>query len=187
MAERQRERILEATYACVARKGLTATTMDDAAHEAGLSRATVYRYFPGGRDQLIDEVITWEVGRFFTRVAAEVGRQPDLASLVERGLIAAHASLEHHEVLQHVLQTEADRLLPQLATVMPIVQAVLRDYFRPWIEREALRPGVEPDEAADFLARMALSFIGSQSQWDLTDPDQVHDLVRTRLLAGILA
>ena len=55
-----RQRILEATYACVARWGLSKTTVEDAAREAGLSRATVYRYFPGGRDELIDAVVSWQ-------------------------------------------------------------------------------------------------------------------------------
>ncbi len=43
-----RERLLQATYDCVARWGLAKTTVEDAAREAGVSRATVYRYFPGG-------------------------------------------------------------------------------------------------------------------------------------------
>ena len=58
MATGGRERILEATYACVARYGLGKTTVEDAAREAGVSRATVYRHFPGGKDQLVAEV--WE-------------------------------------------------------------------------------------------------------------------------------
>jgi AcrR family transcriptional regulator len=186
MADGQRERILEATYACVARVGLRHTTMEDAAREAGLSRATVYRYFPQGRDQLIDEVITWEVARFFVRLAKQVGRPADVATLIERGLMAAHDALEHHDVLQQVLQTEADRLLPQLATTMPLVEAVLRDFFRPWLERDRLRPGVDAEEAAEFIARMVLSFIGSQGRWDLTDRAEVTRLVRDQLLAGVL-
>jgi len=51
-----RERLLQATYSCVARWGLAKTTVEDAAREAGVSRATVYRYFPGGRDELISAV-----------------------------------------------------------------------------------------------------------------------------------
>jgi hypothetical protein len=43
-----RQRILEATYVCVARWGLAKTTVEDAAREAKVSRATVYRTFPGG-------------------------------------------------------------------------------------------------------------------------------------------
>jgi hypothetical protein len=34
---------------------------------------------------------------------------------------------------------------------------------------------------------MLLSFIGNQGRWDLTDPAQVAQLVRTELLAGVLA
>jgi hypothetical protein len=45
--------------------------------------------------------------------------------------------------------------------------------------------GPELDAAADFLARMVLSYIGSPGRWDLNDPEQVARLVRAELLAGI--
>src|SRR5207245_805979 len=81
-----RERILEATYACVARYGLAKTTVEDVARAARLSRATVYRYFPGGRDQLMGEVIAWETGRFFGRLAEAVAGAPDFGALLEEAL-----------------------------------------------------------------------------------------------------
>ena len=70
--ERMRERLLQATYDCVARWGLAKTTVEDAAREAGVSRATVYRYFPGGREELIGAVVAWEFSRFFLRLYEEV-------------------------------------------------------------------------------------------------------------------
>ena len=45
-----RDRLLAATYRCVSRFGLGKTTIDDVAKESGLSRATIYRQFPGGRE-----------------------------------------------------------------------------------------------------------------------------------------
>jgi len=70
-----RERILEAGYACVARYGLAKTTVEDVARASGLSRATLYRYFPGGKDQLITEGVLLKgdmaarkVGRFLGRL-----------------------------------------------------------------------------------------------------------------------
>jgi AcrR family transcriptional regulator len=42
-----RERILEAALKLVGVQGLTALSMDDLANEAGVSRATLYRLFPG--------------------------------------------------------------------------------------------------------------------------------------------
>ena len=65
MAIDSRQRTIEATYACVARRGIAKTTVEDVAREAGISRATVYRAFPGGRDELIDATISWAVLDFF--------------------------------------------------------------------------------------------------------------------------
>jgi AcrR family transcriptional regulator len=181
-----RERILEAGYACVARYGLAKTTVEDVARAARLSRATLYRQFPGGRDQLLREVITWETGRFFGRLAEAVAGAADFAGLLEEALLFAHRAVEEHEVLQKVLQTEPERLLPQLTVESERVLVFIRRFLLPYLEREQLRDGVDAEEAADYVARMLLSFIGNQGGWDLTDPAQVSRLVRTELLAGVL-
>ena len=185
--EGPRPAILAATVECVGRFGIAKTTMDDAARAAGVSRATVYRHFPGGRDQLIAEAINWEVARFFARLALHVADAPDFASLLERGLAFAHRSVVEHTVLQAVAATEPERLLPQLTTAAPVVMAVMRGYLEPLVEREKLAEGVDPEAAAEWLARNILSFIVAEGSWDLTDPIAVRRLVRTQLLAGVLA
>jgi hypothetical protein len=40
---------------------------------------------------------------------------------------------------------------------------------------------------ADYLARMVLSYMSAPGRFDLTDADQVRDLVRCELLAGLQA
>ncbi len=182
-----RSQILAATVTCIGRYGIAKTTLEDVAREAAVSRATVYRHFAGGRDQLIGEAITWEVGRFFTRLGLHVDDAPDFATRLERGLIFAHRAVEEHEILQKVVETEPERLLPQLTVTGPLVLAVLRGYLEPLVQDERLRPGLGPEEAADWLARNVLSFIVAQGHWDLTDPVAVRRLVRTQLLAGVLA
>ncbi len=62
-----------------------------------------------------------------------------------------------------------------------------RDYFVELLGHEQLRPGVDVGEAADYLARLFLSYLGSQGSWDLTDEGDVRRLVRTQLLAGVVA
>jgi AcrR family transcriptional regulator len=181
-----RERLLEATFACVARYGLAKTTVEDVAREARLSRATVYRYFPGGRDELNREVIEWETARFFGRLAEAVIGTVRFAEMLEEGLLFAHRAVEEHEVLQKVLETEPERLLPTLTTASDRIRGSIADFLVPYLERERLRPGVTPAAAADFLSRMLLSFIGAQGRWDLTDRAQVRALVRGELLAGVL-
>lgn len=186
MADDARTRILEATVACMGRYGIAKTTVDDVARTAGVARATVYRHFPDGKDQVISEAITWAVAQFFTDLARAVADAPDFPTLLERALVHAHRAVDEHEVLQKVLETEPERLLPQLTQSAPLVQAAIRDDFAARLAHEALRPGVDPEVAADWLSRMGLSFVISEGRWDLTDPEAVRRLVREELLAGIL-
>jgi AcrR family transcriptional regulator len=184
-----RERILEATYACVARYGLAKTTIEDAAREARLSRATVYRYFPGGRDQLLNEVIAWETARFFLRLADAVNGATDFTHLLEEALLFAHRAVEEHRVLQKILETEPGRLLPTLTVESARIRPLISAFLVPFLERErGGRPStLDTARATDYVARMVLSFIGAPGRWDLTDRDQVATLVRTELLGGVLA
>jgi AcrR family transcriptional regulator len=166
------------------------TTIEDVARASGVSRATIYRLFPGGRDQLLLETVGWEMTRFFTRLAAAVADTPDLESRLEVGLAFARRSVLEHAVLQKVLASEPDLLLPLMTVEQHRVLGFITAYLRPLLaaEEEAgrLRPGVDVEQAADYVARMLLSLIGSPARWDLSDPAAVSDLVRDELLGGIL-
>ena len=186
MGDDARDRILAATVVCLGRYGIAKTTVDDAAREAKVARATVYRHFPDGREQVIAESITWAVARFFGDLAAAVDHAPDFPTMLEQALMHAHQAVAEHVVLQKVLETEPERLLPQLTQSAPQVQAVLRDYLADKLRSEPLLPGVDPVEAGDWLARMGLSFILAEGRWDLTDPASVRRLVREELLVSIL-
>ena len=185
-----RDRVLAAAYECVARFGIAKTTVEDVVKESGVSRATVYRVFPGGKDELLRAAVSWEMDRFFLRLAEEVVAAPDFASMVERGLTFAHSAVHQHEVLQKVLVTEPERILPLLTTEQDRPLHYITAFLLPYLERERtagrVRDGVDLEESADFVARMILSLIGSRGEWDLADPDAVHQLVREHLLAGIL-
>lgn len=194
-----RDRVLAAVVAQAGREGLARVTVDAVATEAGVSRASVYRWFPGGREQLIDEGVTWEVGRFLHRLARAVevdepmtGAPPAapaqvFAGRLVRGLIFAHRAIAEHEVLQRLLETEPGGFLPQLQQTTPLVTAVIRDYLRERLAGVRLRPGVDVDVAADYLARMVLSFMATPGRWDLGDRAEVERLVAVELLGGIVA
>jgi len=185
-----RERVLAATYACVARFGMGKTTVEDVVKESGVSRASIYRLFPGGKDQLLRETVGWEMNHFFGRLAEAVYEAPDFASLLEEGLVFAHRSIQEHEVLRKVLETEPERLLPLITVEQHRVLDFITAFLLPYLEREQragrVRPGVDLDAATEYVARLVLSLIGSPGRWDMDDPEQVRVLVREELLGGIL-
>jgi AcrR family transcriptional regulator len=182
-----RERILAATYERVAADGLARTTVESVAQSGTVSRATIYRHFPGGRDELIQAVVSWEVGRFFDKLAEDTADATDFTDWLAQTLLSARHRLVEHEVLQHAFALEADQLVPPMLTVMPIALGMLREQIAERLAREELRPGVDLDEAADLLARLLVSFIGTPGSWNLDDPEQLDRLVRGQLLAGVLA
>ena len=182
-----RERILGAAVVCVGRSGFAKTSIEAVAAEAGVGRATIYRYFPGGKDEVFAQTIAWEVFLFFQRLAVEVGDEGGLAERLEAGLRFAHRELADHEVFQKVVETEPERLLPHLSQSGPLITAALSDYLEPLLAESNLVPGTPIAETADFLARMVLSYIIGEGSWDLDDPAQVGELVREQLLAGVLA
>jgi AcrR family transcriptional regulator len=181
-----RQRIIEATYDCVARWGLAKTTVEDAARQAGVSRATVYRYFPGGREELVNAVVSWQYAAFFGRLYEEVRTAATLEEVLERGLTFARRALIGHEVLQMVLRTEPELLLPQLTVETNRTLGMISGFLVPYLHDRDTAPGLDIRDAADFLARMILSFISAPGRWDLDDPEQVAQLVRTELLAGVV-
>jgi len=184
-----RDRVCAGAYECIARFGLAKTTVDDVARASGVSRATIYRMFPGGRDQVLRETVGWEMTRFFASLADAVADATDLETRLERALVFAHRAVVEHAVLQKILTTEPEALLPLMTVEQHRVLNYIVEYLRPLlvVERDAgrLRPDVDVDLAADYLARMVLSLIGSPGRWDLTDPVEVQHLVREELLGPV--
>ena len=105
---------------------------------------------------------------------------------MERGLTFAHRSIAEHEVLQRVLQTEPELLLPALTVKSDTTLGLVAAFLTPYLEQPPVGPGGGGAEAADFLARMVLSYMTAPGRWDLDDPEQVARLVRAELLGGIL-
>lgn len=182
-----REHILQGAFDCIARFGISKTTVEDVARASGVSRATLYRYFPGGREDLIASVISWETTRFFLRLYQEVAAAHDLEEVLIIGLSFARRAVVEHEVLQRVLDSEPELLLPHLTVDATRVVDLVAAFLRPMLVSYGLREQGQPSaaEAADFLARMILSFVMAPGRWNLEDPEELERLVKDGLLAGI--
>ncbi len=152
MVDDTRHRIVESAYACVARWGIAKTTVEDVAREAGVSRATVYRTFPGGRDELISAAVSFAADEFFVRLYEQVHDADGLEQVMERGVVFARRSILEHEVLQRVMQTEPEKLLPMLTVESNRIRDGIASFLLPYLEARGVADGVDLPVAADFLA-----------------------------------
>lgn len=182
-------RVLDATFAEVAEHGLAALTVEAVAVRAGSSRATLYRHFPGGRDELVARTIEREVERFFAAVIADV--PPATAGVVDHVagiVVSARRLLGEHDVLQRLLVEEADAIVPSLATVQPLVATGLARHLTTTlgeaVARGEVRSDVDVALAGDHAARLVLSYVGSPGRWDRVG--QTRRLVQDRVLAGVV-
>jgi AcrR family transcriptional regulator len=184
-----RARVLEAALSCIEQEGLAATSVEDVARAASVSRATIYRHFPGGREQLVTETATWEVARFFARVEQTVAAEPDLAARLRLALSSGHRALDDHALLHRLLRTEPEAVLTELSVATDLVLELIIAYLADQLvaEQAARRVRLDLDvpEAADHLGRLYLSYLGAPGRWDLDDPAQVDRLVRTQFMGGI--
>src|SRR5882757_3039047 len=71
-------KVVDAALRAIARFGLTKLTVDDVAREAGISRATLYRYFPG-RGAVLAAVVQAETERLERGLDEALGEATTLA------------------------------------------------------------------------------------------------------------
>lgn len=163
------------------------TAVDDVAQEARLSRATVYRHFPGGKDQLVRETVMWETAHVVERLRETVAGAADLEELLIETLTFGHRAVSTHEVLQKVLETEPERILPALLSETPWLVELLASHLRPAIAQAPdRREGLDVEAAGSHLARLVLSFITAPTGRDLDDRDVARSLVRTQFLPVVV-
>ena len=178
--------VLAAAYRSVADRGVEATTLSTVAEEAGISRATLYRWFPGGREELLAQVVAWEHQRFFLSLYEAVRECTTLEQVMVQGLLEAHRAMATHEVLQMVLAQDPSLLAAALSDQDEPTRAQIAGFLLPYLQAHDLAEGVDPEGAAAYLARLVLSYLGAPGRWDLSDPSQVADLVRIEFLASVV-
>jgi len=181
----QEERILDATLVCIARWGLAKTGLDDVAREAGVSRATVYRAFPGGKDAVVVAVTRSELNRFFGAVEGRLTAASTLEELLVAGITEAGTRLATHAALRALVSFEPEEILPLLAFErMDRVLAACTAFAAPHLCRFV--DEMTAARVAEWAARVVVSY----SSWpsvdvDLADEASVRRLVRQLFLPAI--
>jgi len=143
-----RTAILDATWALVRERGLTAVTMSQIAEETGIGRATLYKYFPDVETILL----AWHQRHVAGHLEhlAELRDQPGdardrLAAVLEAYALIAHHRGHHGPDLgallhrgEHVVRTQQQLI------------DVIKDLLTEVADTGDLRNDVEPDELASY-------------------------------------
>lgn len=178
-------RVVTATLSCIGRWGLAKTTLDDVAREAGVSRATVYRLFPGGKPALLQASGVHEMCRLLAEVTGSVAQAESIDELLSTAVVGAARWIRHNAPLQMLMRHEPEVLLPFLAFDRqgPLLSAAVI-FLSSSVERFTTVQVAE--EAVEWMTRLVISYTFTPSQTiDLTREADVARLISTHLLPGI--
>ncbi|MCB1005368.1 MAG: TetR/AcrR family transcriptional regulator [Acidimicrobiales bacterium] len=150
--------IVDAAYDAVAVHGIARLSLADVAKRAGLSRQTLYRYFPS-KDDLLDAVVAREEERFRDRIRVAVDGTGEPVEAVRAALATTLEAVRCHPLVERLLETEPETLVPYLAIGSLPGPDTARHLTRLLID---LVPDLAPDEArrvADVLSRLIASYV----------------------------
>lgn len=157
---RTRERILDGAMAAIARHGLSKLGMSDVSLSAGVSRGTLYRYFPS-RDDLLRSLAAFESQRFQERVNAVLSEPAGDTPRLEVALQLVTRYVREHPAIQRVIETEPAFVLDYLRTEFPSLRAVVGSFVAPLLaQTDPVRQGLATTEQlVDWMTRVMISAV----------------------------
>lgn len=160
LSPRTRERILDGALLAIARHGLAKLGMRDVSVAAGVSRGTLYRYFPG-REELLQDLAAVERERFQRRVGEALAAAPPNAARLEVALQHVAGYVRAHPAIRRVIETEPAFVLGYLRAEFPALRAATGQLLAPLLaETQPVRAGVATTEQlVDWLTRVMISAV----------------------------
>lgn len=180
------QRLLDAALEAATIHGISKLSMGDVARRADLSRQTLYRHYPS-KDALVAAVVTAETTKLIEQVVAAALEHEDPQDSLEAGLLAALTVLRDHPLLDRLVRTEPEALLPLLTTdtspvmvqVRGVVEAILTE-GNPDLAQEP----VAMRRFADVVTRLLISYAVSAPD---DPPEVVAQFLSTFLVHGAVA
>jgi AcrR family transcriptional regulator len=181
-------RILDAALQHIETFGLRATTIEGVARRARLARKTIYRRF-ANKHALIEAVFWREAGRVFTEVEATVSKLPSIEERLVEGFVMVLVALRRHRLLDRVLTTEPDIVLPYLTTDaapgLRVAHLLLVDRIRRF-QPDGHQGDFDTELVSELLLRVGHSYVLTRGiSVPLEDDERVRDFAH-HLLGPVL-
>lgn len=178
--------ILEALDHLIRDGGSPRVTIADVADRAGLSRATLYREFAGGKEELLASYTTRAIHSFADVVCSAGEAEDTLEAAIAAMITAGRAELLRHDIFQSVAAGDPQSLS---AVLLPLVHVMRLRFQRSVAMRLAEEFPERSDERrtadAVYIGSFLVNVLGPAGAWNLDDPDEMCHLVRTFFTAGV--
>lgn len=175
-----RETILDAAVAEAAVHGIRRLSVVDVARRAGISRPTLYKHFPS-KDALVAEAVRREAERLTSSVLDAAAGHDSPERALEAGILAALRLTREHPLLDRLIATEPESLVPLvLSDGGPVMLLVRRTIERMVAEELGPSDAVTARRVADLLTRLLLSYA-------LSAPDDPPEVVAAAVAAMVAA
>jgi AcrR family transcriptional regulator len=166
--EQRRVALLDSALEVFARRGYHASSIDDIAREAGVSKALIYEHFTSKQD-LYAELLEQHAGELFSALAeaiSDAGR--DASARLEVGLDAFYRFVEEHRVAWRMLFREATD--PETAVVLDRVTAEVTAFVAGVIREDpGSRRGADDAAAREHgvqvVAQLLVGAVQSLASW----------------------
>jgi AcrR family transcriptional regulator len=168
LTARTRARILDGALQAIARHGLAKLGMSDVSEHAGVSRGTLYRYFPS-REELLQSLAEFERERFQRRVAEALHSAPPGGPRLRVALQHVTHYVNEHPAIQRLIDSEPAFVLGYLRQQFPALCATTAALLAPLLaDVLPVRRGVATHEQlVEWLTRMMISAV----LFPAADPD----------------
>lgn len=183
-----RERLLDAAEGCLEQFGPQKTSMEDVARAAGMSRATVYRYFEN-RDALLLGVASRQATALAGEATTYLAQFDNISDWLVEGLLFTLRELPKRPVFASLVTSldasAASNLLLGSSGLIQIGVKVLHPMFGNAKEQGLLREGVDIDMLIEWLLRVLWTYLNAPSQ-AATDEDGMRKLFHMMLIPAVL-
>ena len=183
-----RERLLDAAEGCLEQFGPQKTSMEDVARAAGMSRATVYRYFEN-RDALLLGVASRQASSLAGEAINYLARFDTISDWLVEGLLFTLRELPSRPVFASLVTSLDSRasgsLLLGSTGLVQIGVNVLQPMFANAKEQGLLRDDVDPEMLVEWLLRVLWTYLNAPSQV-ATDEEGMRKLFRMMLIPAVL-
>ena len=188
---RTEDHIIGVALELISENGLSEVSMSELAKRAGMTRKTLYNYFP----DLVHVILAWmesEIDRDYERIKqgiAELEHPVEQLSFYVRSSLVSCAERQHHTGVESAMSAEAAMskdAWEQVSEKFSKTEAILGGILQEGVKKGIFRKDIDVDMQSLIIFHLTGNLHHVMSQPD-SDPERMSDAIMDIVLNGIKA